>query len=163
MLLWERNQGVGVLKVQIVGACQSSGWKLWLGAHYELSSFLSLWGVAQGLSLSLRFVQACCGFSFAFFGDRILYTTTAGKLPRTLWPPAQHQWCLKFLDPWEEEFYTPLAQRLKLSSNLFNFDEYHHHCMKISLLLPFVSNDDWPAYMISEVIRHLPLPNRCRL
>ena len=36
------------------------------------------------------------------------------KSPRTLSPPPQHQWCRTFLDLWEEDFYTPLALRLKI-------------------------------------------------
>ena len=29
-------------------------------------------------------------------------------------PPPQHQWFIKFLGLWEEDFYTPLALRLKI-------------------------------------------------
>ena len=35
------------------------------------------------------------------------------KSPRTLSPPSQHQWCTKFLGPWEEGFNTALALRRK--------------------------------------------------
>ena len=48
-------------------------------------------------------------------GDRILYTTKAeGKhCHEHFEPPPQHQCCIRFLDPVEEDFYTPLALRLK--------------------------------------------------
>ena len=69
------------------------------------------------------------------FGDRILYTTTAGgknshghfhSLPR------QHQWCIKYLGLWEEDFYTPLALRLK-TLQLNSPKNQCHHSIKFGL------------------------------
>ena len=57
----------------------------------------------------------CLVLGEEFWGN-IRYTTTVGGENRQghFHPPSQHQWCIKFLGPWEEEFYTPLALRVKI-------------------------------------------------
>ena len=54
-----------------------------------------------------------------------------GKIAMDTFIPPQHQWCIKFLGPCEEDFYT-LALRLKILQHNSPKTQYHH-CIKISL------------------------------
>ena len=67
------------------------------------------------------------------------------KLPWALRPPPQHQWCIKFLGPWEEDCYTTGAQ---VENSAVNFSK-----ISVKISLPDDLRRDCTSVPLSQRLR----------